>query len=83
MTVISNAMKILVQLHLSGEKYYVGTYTIYDKKIFLTDEGKRRKEISRQTVLGFNEKMRSILPEKDLEAFFRVMETVNQNIVRT
>jgi DNA-binding MarR family transcriptional regulator len=51
--------------------------------IFLTDEGKRRKEISRQTVRVFNEKMRSILPEKDLEAFFRVMATVNQNIVRT
>jgi len=52
-------------------------------RIFLTDEGKRRQEISRQTVRGFNEKMRNILPEKDLEAFFRVMEIVNQNIVRT
>jgi DNA-binding MarR family transcriptional regulator len=51
--------------------------------IFLTDEGKRRKEISRQTVRVFNEKIRSILSEEDLEAFFRVMATVNQNIVRT
>lgn len=52
-------------------------------RIFLTEEGKRRQEISRKTVRGFNEKMRGILPEKDLEAFFRVMELVNQNIVRT
>ena len=52
-------------------------------RIFLTDEGKRRQEIARQTVRGFNEKIRSIVPEKDLDAFFRVMATVNQNIVRT
>jgi DNA-binding MarR family transcriptional regulator len=52
-------------------------------RIFLTEEGKRRQDISRHTVRGFNEKMRSILPEKDLEAFFRVMAIVNQNIVRT
>jgi MarR family transcriptional regulator, organic hydroperoxide resistance regulator len=51
-------------------------------RIFLTDEGKRRKEISRKTVLGFNEKMRDLIPLKDLETFFKVMTTVNQNLIK-
>jgi DNA-binding MarR family transcriptional regulator len=51
-------------------------------RIFLTEEGIRRKGISRKTVRTFNEKMREIVPEKDLEAFFRVMTTVNKNIVK-
>ena len=49
-------------------------------RIFLTEEGKRRKEISRKTVRGFNDKMREIIPMKDLDVFFKVMTTVNQNI---
>lgn len=52
-------------------------------RIFLTEEGIRRKEISRKTVRKFNEKLRGIIPPKDLEAFFRVMTTVNQNIIKT
>ena len=57
----------------------------HDKRsviIFLTKEGIRRKEISRNTVRKFNEKLREIIPKKDLEAFFRVMNTVNQNIIK-
>lgn len=49
-------------------------------RIFLTDEGKRRKLISGETIKGFNDELRSIIPKKDLEAFFRVMTTVNQKI---
>ena len=49
-------------------------------RIFLTEEGIRRKEISRKTIRGFNERLRNIIPQKDLEAFFRVMTIVNQNI---
>ena len=58
----------------------------HDKRsvlIFLTEEGIRRKEISRKTVRTFNERLREIIPQKDLEAFFRVMTTVNQNIIKT
>ena len=51
-------------------------------RIYLTEEGIRRKEISRKTVRKFNEKMREIIPKKDLEAFFRVMNTVSQNIIK-
>ena len=51
--------------------------------IFLTEEGIRRKEISRKTIRSFNEKIRGMVSEKDLAAFFRVMTTVNQNIIKT
>jgi len=49
-------------------------------RIFLTVEGKRRKEISGRTVKSFNEKMHSLLPQQDFDAFFRVMTTVNNYI---
>ena len=52
-------------------------------RIFLTKEGFRRKEISRKTVRAFNEKLRGLIPQKDLDAFFRVMTTVNQSIIKT
>ena len=52
-------------------------------RIFLTEEGIRRKEISRKTVRAFNDKLREVIPQKDLAAFFRVMTTVNQNIIKT
>ena len=58
----------------------------HDKRsvgIYLTEEGIRRKEISRKTVRSFNENLRKIIPPKDLEAFFRVMNTVSQNIIKT
>ena len=52
-------------------------------RIYLTEEGIRRKEISRKTVRAFNEKLREIIPPKDLDAFFRVMTTVNENIIKS
>ncbi len=52
-------------------------------RIFLTEEGKRKKDIARKTVRGFNEEMQKIIPQEDLEAFFRVMNTVNQYINKT
>ena len=48
--------------------------------IFLTEEGKRRKQISRETIKGFNVELQKIIPLKDLEVFFRVMTTVNNYI---
>lgn len=49
-------------------------------RIFLTDEGKRKKEVSRETVLRFNEKIRNEISEKDLHTFFRVITEVNRII---
>ena len=49
-------------------------------RIFLTGKGKAQKEVSRQTVRSFNERVRDVVPEEDLEGFFRTMTKVNQLI---
>ena len=49
-------------------------------RIFLTEKGQAQKEVSRQTVRSFNEKVREVVPEEDLEGFFRTMTRVNQLI---
>ncbi|WP_370298692.1 MULTISPECIES: MarR family winged helix-turn-helix transcriptional regulator [Roseivirga] len=47
-------------------------------RIFLTDLGKEKRRISKETVICFNEAVRqSIAPEK-LEAFFEVIAKINQ-----
>jgi len=47
-------------------------------RIFLTELGKKKKEISRETVLFFNNKVRELVPESKLKIFFEVMNEVNQ-----
>ncbi len=49
-------------------------------RIFLTDEGKRKKEVSRETVLAFNQRVRSVIPESKLNVFFDVIEDINKII---
>ena len=49
-------------------------------RIYLTPEGKEKKEISRQTVLRFNEEVRKRIPQKKLDVFFEVINDVNQII---
>ena len=49
-------------------------------RIFLTEEGKRKKEYSRETVLRFNELIREKIPAEKLEVFFEVITEVNKNI---
>ncbi len=49
-------------------------------RIFLTDKGKQKKEISRKTVLKFNEKVRQEISSEDLETFFNVISQVNRII---
>ena len=41
-------------------------------RIFLTELGLEKKEISRQTVRHFNQKMREKIPQAQLETFFKV-----------
>ncbi|NML66400.1 MarR family transcriptional regulator [Hymenobacter sp. RP-2-7] len=41
-------------------------------RIFLTDLGLEKKEVSRQTVRHFNQKMREKIPQGQLETFFKV-----------
>jgi DNA-binding MarR family transcriptional regulator len=46
-------------------------------RIFLTDLGKEKKEISRKTVLSFNEAVRQTIPSEKLDAFFEVINEIN------
>ena len=47
-------------------------------RIFLTDIGKEKKEISRKTVLGFNNYVREQIPEDKLNIFFEVISKINR-----
>ncbi|MBL0741762.1 MarR family winged helix-turn-helix transcriptional regulator [Chryseolinea lacunae] len=47
-------------------------------RIFLTDLGKKKKEVSRATVLLFNNRVREVVSETKLKVFFEVMNEINQ-----
>ena len=49
-------------------------------RIFLTQSGKEKREISKNKVIQFNEHLRQNIKNKDLETFFKVMENINQLI---
>ena len=49
-------------------------------RIFLTEKGKRKREISKLTVLHFNNKIKEHVPEKKIHVFFEVVETINKII---
>lgn len=45
-------------------------------RIYLTEEGKRKKETSVNTIREFNEQVREVVREKDLGTFFKVIEKI-------
>ena len=45
-------------------------------RIFLTDEGKKKKERSVNTIKEFNDQVREIVTEDELQDFFRVFEKI-------
>ncbi len=45
-------------------------------RIFLTEEGKRKKEISINTIREFNEQIREVVSESELTDFFKVFEKI-------
>lgn len=47
-------------------------------RIFLTREGKKRKEKARETVVRFNEAVREEISESKLNIFFEVIQKINQ-----
>lgn len=56
---------------------------IQDKRsvrIYLTKEGKRHRDKSKETVLRFNEAVRDEIPTEKLEVFFDVVRSINQLI---
>ena len=48
--------------------------------IKLTDFGKEMREISRQSVIIFNDAVRKHVTEKEIETFFKVTSTINKLI---
>jgi DNA-binding MarR family transcriptional regulator len=46
-------------------------------RIMLTELGMEKKEISRQTVRKFNLKVREVIPQEDLDCFFKVISQIN------
>jgi DNA-binding MarR family transcriptional regulator len=48
--------------------------------IYLTDLGKEKRELSKNTVLLFNDTVKANLSEDQLKNFFEVSETINQLI---
>ncbi|SKC74951.1 MarR family winged helix-turn-helix transcriptional regulator [Ohtaekwangia koreensis] len=51
-------------------------------RIFLTALGKKKKEISRQTVLVFNNAVRQEIDHDKLAVFFDVLQNINQIVER-
>ncbi|MBD8488886.1 MarR family transcriptional regulator [Echinicola sp. CAU 1574] len=49
-------------------------------RIFLTPEGKRKKEKSIETIQAFNHSIREVVSERELEKFFDVFQKINQII---
>jgi len=49
-------------------------------KVYLTKEGKKMKEKSRETVLRFNEAIREEVSAQKLNVFFDVVKSINQVI---
>lgn len=49
-------------------------------RIMLTKEGKKKKEVSRQTVLRFNEAIHEQIENEDLSTFFEVLRKINSII---
>jgi MarR family transcriptional regulator, organic hydroperoxide resistance regulator len=47
-------------------------------RIYLTDLGKTKKELSRASVLLFNNRVRELIPENKLRIFFEVISEINQ-----
>jgi len=48
--------------------------------IKLTDFGKEKREISKSTVITFNQKIRENISEEKLKSFFEVTDTINRLI---
>jgi DNA-binding MarR family transcriptional regulator len=47
-------------------------------RIFLTPEGKKKREVSRITVLEFNNNIRKNISADKLKVFFEVFDQINQ-----
>ena len=51
-------------------------------RIFLTDEGNKLRKLAKETILGFNNEVRSHIDPKKLETFFEVMDIIGSILER-
>jgi hypothetical protein len=49
-------------------------------RIFLTELGMEKRDLSKEKVIKFNTHLRNNIKEKDLEVFFKVMDGINELI---
>jgi DNA-binding MarR family transcriptional regulator len=49
-------------------------------RIYLTEEGKRKKEISVNTIREFNEQVRTVVAQEELDVFFCVFKKIQEVI---
>ena len=47
-------------------------------RIFLSDIGKEKRELSRRAVREFNTKVKTLIPQEKLDDFFTVLRQVNE-----
>lgn len=46
--------------------------------VFLTEEGKKKRDMARKGVIEFNNRVKSVVTESELAVFFETMEKVNK-----
>ncbi|MFT6210862.1 MAG: DNA-binding MarR family transcriptional regulator [Bacteroidia bacterium] len=49
-------------------------------RIFLTEEGKKKRELAKIGVVAFNKVVRNLVPTEKLDVFFEVANTINEII---
>lgn len=49
-------------------------------RVYLTEEGKRKKAVSVETIMDFNEKVKEAISAKEWHTFFSVFNKINKVI---
>lgn len=49
-------------------------------RIYLTEEGRRKKAVSIETIMAFNQKVKSALSAEEWHTFFRIFDKINKII---
>jgi MarR family transcriptional regulator, organic hydroperoxide resistance regulator len=49
-------------------------------RIFLTEEGKKKRELAKIGVVAFNKAVRELVPSEKLDIYFEVANTINEII---
>jgi len=49
-------------------------------RVFLTDEGQRMREVSKNVVIKFNERVQEVVSESELKSMFSTLQKINQMI---